>query len=107
MRPQRCGLSRSRNIDDRAAVVERVADSSLQEEVIQAVQKVCYLVPSSLTAQCKDLIETYGEAIIELLVQEVDPKTVCTMLALCNDASRAYVGKKSCQDTSVNTLGGP
>ncbi|XP_023819351.1 prosaposin isoform X2 [Oryzias latipes] len=68
-----------------------LTDETTEEEVIQAVQKVCYLVPSSLTAQCKDLIETYGEAIIELLVQEVDPKTVCTMLALCNDASRAYV----------------
>uniref|UniRef100_A0A8C7YZF8 Prosaposin n=1 Tax=Oryzias sinensis TaxID=183150 RepID=A0A8C7YZF8_9TELE len=64
-----------------------LTDETTEEEVIQAVQKVCYLVPSSLTAQCKDLIETYGQAIIELLVQEVDPKTVCTMLALCNDAS--------------------
>lgn len=66
-----------------------------QEEVIQAVEKVCTVLPSSLTAQCKDLIETYGQAIIELLVQEADPKTVCTVLALCNDARRAYVGKIS------------
>ncbi|XP_026165015.1 prosaposin isoform X1 [Mastacembelus armatus] len=66
-------------------------DQKTEEEVIQAVEKVCTLLPSSLNAQCKDLIETYGQAIIELLVQEVDPKTVCTMLALCNDASRAYV----------------
>lgn len=46
-----------------------------------------------MTSQCKELIETYGEAIIELLVQQADPKTVCTVLALCNEASRAYVGK--------------
>ncbi|XP_022599359.1 prosaposin-like isoform X2 [Seriola dumerili] len=66
-------------------------DQTTEEEVIQAVEKVCTLLPSSLTAQCKDLIETYGQAIIELLVQQADPKTVCTVLALCNDASRAYV----------------
>ncbi|XP_028278905.1 prosaposin isoform X1 [Parambassis ranga] len=66
-------------------------DQATEEEVIQAVEKVCTLLPSTLSAQCKDLIETYGQAIIELLVQQADPKTVCTVLALCNDASRVYV----------------
>lgn len=66
-----------------------------QEEVKNAVEKVCTFLPSSLTAQCKDLIESYGEAIIELLVQEADPKTVCTVLGLCRGANRAYVRKFS------------
>ncbi|KAM4729251.1 prosaposin isoform 2-T2 [Anableps anableps] len=66
-------------------------DHSTEEEVVQAVEKVCTLLPSSLSAQCKDLIETYGQAIIELLVQQADPKTVCTVLGLCNDPSRGYV----------------
>ncbi|GAA6213952.1 prosaposin isoform X1 [Lates japonicus] len=66
-------------------------DQTTEEEVIQAVEKVCTLLPDSLSAQCKDLIETYGQAIIELLVQQADPKTVCTVLALCKDARRAYV----------------
>lgn len=64
-----------------------------QEEVIQAVEKVCTYLPKSLSTECKDLIETYGQAIIELLVQQADPKTVCTVLALCNEARRTYVGK--------------
>lgn len=63
--------------------------------MIQAVEKVCTFLPDSLKGQCKDLIETYGQAIIELLVQQADPKTVCTVLALCNDAKRVYVGKLS------------
>lgn len=66
-----------------------------QEEIIHAVESVCSALPSSLTAQCKDLVETYGQAIIELLVQQADPKTVCTMLALCNGASRTFVRKSS------------
>ncbi|XP_029377552.1 prosaposin isoform X2 [Echeneis naucrates] len=66
-------------------------DKTREEEVIQAVEKVCAYLPSSLTVQCKDLIEAYGDAIIELLLQQADPKTVCTVLALCNGASRAYV----------------
>uniref|UniRef100_A0A8C4E0C8 Prosaposin n=1 Tax=Dicentrarchus labrax TaxID=13489 RepID=A0A8C4E0C8_DICLA len=62
-------------------------DQTTEEEVIQAVEKVCTFLPQSLSGQCKDLIETYGQAIIELLVQQADPKTVCTVLALCNGAS--------------------
>lgn len=63
--------------------------------MIKAVEKVCGLLPHTLSGQCKDLIETYGQAIIELLVQQADPKTVCTVLALCNDASRTFVRKFS------------
>lgn len=61
--------------------------------MIHAVEKVCTYLPSTLSGQCKDLIETYGEAIIQLLVQQADPKTVCTALALCNEARREFIGK--------------
>uniref|UniRef100_A0A3Q4AJ94 Uncharacterized protein n=1 Tax=Mola mola TaxID=94237 RepID=A0A3Q4AJ94_MOLML len=66
-------------------------DQATEEEVIHAVEKVCTYLPHTLSGQCKDLIETYGEAIIQLLVQQADPKTVCTVLALCNEARRAFV----------------
>ncbi|XP_058507775.1 prosaposin [Solea solea] len=70
---------------------DMLEDQTTEEEVIHSVEKVCTFLPSTLTAQCKDLIETYGQAIIELLVQQADPKTICTVLALCTDASRAFV----------------
>ncbi|XP_068580952.1 prosaposin [Cebidichthys violaceus] len=70
---------------------DQLVDQKTEEEVVHAVEKVCTYLPSSLSAQCKDLIETYGQAIIELLVQQADPKTICIVLALCNDASRAFV----------------
>uniref|UniRef100_A0A3Q3AVY4 Prosaposin n=1 Tax=Kryptolebias marmoratus TaxID=37003 RepID=A0A3Q3AVY4_KRYMA len=72
-------------------VESMLEDQTTEEEIIHAVESVCSVLPSSLTAQCKDLIESYGQAIIELLVQQADPKTVCTLLALCNGASRTYV----------------
>lgn len=62
-----------------------------QEQVVQAVEKVCSILPATLSAQCKDLMDTYGQAIIELLIQEADPKTVCSLLGLCKGASRAYI----------------
>uniref|UniRef100_A0A8C1LS53 Prosaposin n=1 Tax=Cyprinus carpio TaxID=7962 RepID=A0A8C1LS53_CYPCA len=67
---------------------------TLCEEIVQAVETICDILPSTLTPQCKDLIETYGQAIIELLVQEADPKTICTFLALCNGVSHVSVMDK-------------
>uniref|UniRef100_A0A8C1IJ49 Prosaposin n=1 Tax=Cyprinus carpio TaxID=7962 RepID=A0A8C1IJ49_CYPCA len=66
-------------------VEEMIKDHT--SEIVQAVEKVCDFLPSTLTAQCKDLIETYGKAIIDLLVQEADPKTICSLLGLCNGVS--------------------
>ncbi|XP_058241649.1 prosaposin isoform X2 [Hemibagrus wyckioides] len=72
--------------------LERIIQyQTTESEVVQAVEKVCSILPSTLSAQCKDLIETYGQAIIELLLQEADPKTVCSILGLCKDASRAFI----------------
>ncbi|KAJ8248200.1 hypothetical protein GJAV_G00239440 [Gymnothorax javanicus] len=61
-------------------------DKATEEEVIHAVEKVCKIVPAKYRAQCNDLVETYGQAIIDLLVQEADPKTVCTLLGLCSSS---------------------
>ncbi|KAM8851531.1 prosaposin [Synchiropus picturatus] len=66
-------------------------DESTEAQVIEAVEKVCTYLPDSLTAQCKDLVETYGKAIIELLVQQADPKSVCTVIAVCNGSHRTFV----------------
>ncbi|GAA6094238.1 prosaposin isoform X3 [Tachysurus ichikawai] len=68
-----------------------IQDQTTEDEVVQAVEKVCSILPSTLSAQCKDLIDTYGQAIIELLIQEADPKTICSLLGLCRDASRTFV----------------
>ncbi|KAK7148161.1 hypothetical protein R3I93_012471 [Phoxinus phoxinus] len=71
-----------------------IEDHTSEAEIMQAVEKVCDILPSSLTAQCKDLLETYGQAIIELLVQEADPKTLCSLLGLCNGVSHVPVMEK-------------
>ncbi|XP_041124402.1 prosaposin-like isoform X1 [Polyodon spathula] len=68
-----------------------VEQEKTEESVIHAVEKVCSILPATLSAQCHDLIESYGQAIIELLLQQADPKTICTVLGLCKDASRLYI----------------
>uniref|UniRef100_A0A8C7VDH5 Prosaposin n=1 Tax=Oncorhynchus mykiss TaxID=8022 RepID=A0A8C7VDH5_ONCMY len=71
-------------------VESMLGDEKTEQDVVRVLEKVCSVLPPSLSAQCKDLIESYGQAIIKLLLQEADPKTICTVLGLCKDASRAF-----------------
>lgn len=74
-------------------------DSSLstpvvEEEIKEALQKLCTIVPSGMENMCNTFVDTYSDALIALLVEEFDPKTVCPKLLLC-----AAAGKK--QDVEV------
>ncbi|XP_042157319.1 prosaposin isoform X1 [Oncorhynchus tshawytscha] len=71
-------------------VESMLGDEKTEQDVVRVLEKVCSVLPPPLSAQCKDLIESYGQAIIKLLLQEADPKTICTVLGLCKDASRAF-----------------
>nr|XP_014343936.1 PREDICTED: prosaposin isoform X1 [Latimeria chalumnae] len=74
-------------------IEELLEDNRTETSVVHAIQKVCSILPSSISQQCKDFIEAYGKAIMELLVQQMDPKVVCSTLGLCKGAERLYVEK--------------
>ncbi|XP_063817383.1 prosaposin isoform X2 [Pseudophryne corroboree] len=55
-----------------------------RENLKEALKKVCNLVPSKYRQQCDSIIDTYCDAIIELLENEVSPKQICGTLGLCS-----------------------
>ena len=62
-----------------------------QEEIVADLEKVCSMMPATIKDDCKDFVDTYGPAVVEMLVQELDPKEVCTILGLCASSKRAAV----------------
>lgn len=54
-----------------------------QEEIVQALDKVCSKLPKSLSEQCQEVVDTYGASILSILLQEASPEMVCTLLHLC------------------------
>lgn len=38
--------------------------------------KVCTKIPSSIKTECQEFIDTYGDAVVAILVQEIDPSQV-------------------------------
>ncbi|XP_033111182.1 uncharacterized protein LOC117112217 [Anneissia japonica] len=59
--------------------------NSTEEEIIKALEQVCNMLPSTISADCVVFVHKYGDAIIELLLLELDPSAICTALTLCTD----------------------
>lgn len=59
-------------------VQQAVTDPSSEEEVRDALEKSCVIVPASFKQQCIQFVDQYSDAFISLIAQEVDPSTVST-----------------------------
>lgn len=59
-----------------------------QQEVEKALNSVCKRLPAKYSDDCSDFVKQYAPAILDLIGQELDPLTVCTVLKLCTSESK-------------------
>ncbi|XP_067828875.1 prosaposin [Heptranchias perlo] len=67
--------------------------NTTEEEITNAVAKVCSILPATVGSECEGFVKQYGKAVVELLAQELDPALVCTVLGLCKNADHVVVAK--------------
>uniref|UniRef100_A0A1E1WGK9 Pulmonary surfactant-associated protein B n=1 Tax=Pectinophora gossypiella TaxID=13191 RepID=A0A1E1WGK9_PECGO len=60
-----------------------LSDTNNEDKIKEAVEKACDRLPQSVDAECKQFVTEYGPAVIALLVQQIDPASVCPALRLC------------------------
>ncbi|CAL1543582.1 unnamed protein product [Lymnaea stagnalis] len=60
-----------------------VKENATEAEIEALLEKVCKILPSSISQQCDSLVQQYGPVIIQLLLQELDPTQVCSAIGLC------------------------
>lgn len=51
-------------------------DYYFQDKVKEALGKVCKKLPEAIENQCTQFVDLYGDAIVAILVQEIDPSQV-------------------------------
>lgn len=64
-----------------------IQKNSTEEEIMEALDKICSMLPGSLNASCRDFVDKYVPAILEMLREQMDPKMICSLLGLCSDKS--------------------
>ncbi|XP_062372585.1 prosaposin isoform X2 [Sardina pilchardus] len=63
-----------------------------EEAIAHMLEQVCHIVPSAYRDQCVAFIELYSKKLIELLLSQSSPHTICTLVHLCKGAETATTG---------------
>ncbi|XP_066930342.1 uncharacterized protein [Clytia hemisphaerica] len=63
---------------------QTLSDHATEQEIINAVESLCSKLPSTISGECNTLVQQYGEAIIQMLIQQLKPEVICKELGLCS-----------------------
>jgi len=66
------------------SIEDFLSDNATEAEVIKVVTNICSILPKSIRSQCKQFIQQEGQAIIELLIAQESPESLCTQIGLCS-----------------------
>ncbi|XP_037955000.1 uncharacterized protein LOC119684931 [Teleopsis dalmanni] len=64
-------------------IQEALATPSTEDEIKREVNTVCNKLPTGIRGQCHNFIDMYGDAVIALLIQGLDPREVCPKMQMC------------------------
>ncbi|KAH9498380.1 hypothetical protein Btru_008134, partial [Bulinus truncatus] len=71
-----------------------ISKNASEQQIEQALEKVCSLLPSTVRAECDSYVKTYTPILVHLLVK-MSPDQICTYLKFCTSDIKAHLNVKS------------
>ncbi|KAJ8674866.1 hypothetical protein QAD02_010652 [Eretmocerus hayati] len=75
-------------------IQQALTDPKTEQDIKNIVNKVCNELPKSVRADCNQFVDTYGEALVAVLAQQIDPSQICPMFHICPSAELLEAWKK-------------
>lgn len=75
-------------------VQDALASPTNEENIKKSVHNMCHKVKDQFQSECESFVDMYADAIIALLIQEIDPSQVCPKLAVCKRTTTAMSNEK-------------
>ncbi|CAF0857235.1 unnamed protein product, partial [Didymodactylos carnosus] len=82
-----------------------ITKKSTEQQIEQSLDRICQEMPSSLKQECLLLIENYSPAILSVLAQEFDPKSVCQKLRICTKELSQRLSTEHLTKASLSSCG--
>lgn len=64
-------------------VQETLASPTNEENIKASVLNMCHKIRKEFQPECQSFVDMYADAIIALLIQEIDPSQICPKLSVC------------------------
>lgn len=68
-----------------------LAQPATEERIKERMQKACSMFPKSVRTTCSTFIESYGDAVVAMLIQDIDASAVCPALKMCSRGQKEDV----------------
>lgn len=70
-----------------------------EEKIKNQLKTICSKsMPKTLEAECNDFVEMYSDAVVALLIQEIDPRQICPLLRMCPQNSITSASEPKYED---------
>lgn len=68
-------------------VQQAITDPKTEGQMKKIVDQACDHLPNSVAETCVEFVNSYGEALVAILAEEIDPSTICPLIRVCPSSS--------------------